>query len=198
MRDQAALPLRGSEVRFHAELPADVLEASWIKGQLPANYFAMGKADKLLAAFVLDQLSSRSVVGDADRFWEKPGSAFVLYLGYQWRPDPACGLIALSAGQALAQGIPLVVVWPRIFLSDGAGRRSALAALTRFKSTGDGPMKDLGLAIGLSAEALEDFRARVSTGEDQYGVFSTTSKTSRILADTAQLLIAGDAAIHPR
>jgi hypothetical protein len=122
----------------------------------------------------------------------------VLYLGYQWRPDPASGLIAFAGLLARAKKIPLIVVWPRVFRANGAERRDAMTALTRFKTRGDGPIYDLGLDLGINVDRLTSFRNRVSVDPNQFGVFSSTSKVGRILADNADACVLGDSVIIPQ
>lgn len=203
MSAQAALPFRGSETRFTVPLPIDDIgDRSWLDSAIPRDYFGSGKADKILAWLALQGLDHRELVGPAlatgDYPWRGSGRAQVLYLGYQWRPDPASGLIAFAGLLARAKKIPLIVVWPRVFRANGAERRDAMTALTRFKTRGDGPIYDLGLDLGVSADRLASFRNRVSVDPNQFGVFSSTSKVGRILADNADACVLGDSVIIPQ
>ncbi|MDA8355343.1 MAG: hypothetical protein M0Z95_03370 [Actinomycetota bacterium] len=194
---QAALPWRGSATRTRLELPVDITRVAWIWSVLPSTYFSSGKVDKVLAAAALRQRDVRPLVGVADHFWKAKGSAVVQYIGYQWRPDPASGLIALSAGLAVASGLPLIVVWPRVFSKPGPEQVKLRESLARFKATGRGPLTDLALELGFLPEDIARFRARVSTDPDQFGTFGPDSKVGRILKDTAKLVVFGDAVVAP-
>ena len=192
---QAAIPFRGSETRGRIELPVDLLSRDWVDHFLPATYFRYGKADKALASLALASTSRRSLLTPArDRFWERPGGARALFLGYQWRPDPSSGLIALTEAQRLAEE-RLVVVWPRLFSREGPARAAAMNALRIFKETGAGALRVELDRLGISREQVNRFRARVSVEENQFGIYTPNSKPGRILSDTRSLLILGDIAI---
>jgi hypothetical protein len=192
MDRQAALPLRGTVVRTKVGLPIEIERSDWILKLLPPSYFSSGKADKVLAAMVLREVSDRPTAGDGNDFWKQRGEAMVLFLGYQWRPDPASGLIALAAGQALAYGLKLIVVWPRVFAERGDAQRAAVSALKQFKDNGDGPIADEARRLRLAPQRLAQFRERLSTAEHQFGHYQAGSKVGRILTDTAQALVLGD------
>lgn len=195
MRAQAALPWTGTVTRSKIRLPIDLSSRDWILAALPGNYFEIGKADKALASLALNSLETRPMVGPNTfgPWWEEEGSVRILFLGYQWRPDPACGLIALSAAQATAEDIPLIVVWPRIFYSDGEVRRRMLLALEEFSLSGTGALADEARRLGFDADKIEGFKARVSTDSNQFGIFGAGTKTGRILAATSRAIVLGDA-----
>ena len=200
MRAQAAIPFSGTATRGLLRLPAEISSSRWIWEWLPSGYFGQGKADKVLAALALGLERERPIIGDGDRFWEGAGEAWVLFLGHQWRPDPASGLVALAAEAADRMGAPLVVVWPRVFSKrDGAERRSALRALGEFEARGTGAVYDEAVRLGLGADAIARFRARVSTNENQFGTYAPNSKPGRIVSDVAAALVLGDAIlVSPR
>jgi hypothetical protein len=199
MRTQSAIPFSGTATRGMLRLPVPLTASRWIWEWLPNGYFGQGKADKVLAALALALEKERRVVGGGDRFWERDGEAWVLFLGYQWRPDPASGLIALAAETAERTGGPLIVVWPRVFYErDGDDRRSALQALREFRARGTGPVYDEAVRLGLDAKSIERFRDRVSIDDNQFGTFATNSKSGRILADVAAATVLGDVILLPR
>lgn len=198
MRTQAALPFSGTATRGILHLPTDMPSSRWVWEWLPDGYFGHGKADKVLAALALGQNTQRRVVGTGDRFWERSGDAWVLFLGYQWRPDPASGLIALAAETASRTNVPLVVVWPRVFYErNGEARRSALRALNEFEARGTGAVYDEAVRLGLASDAIDRFRQRVSTDDNQFGTYASNSKAGRILADVARAVVLGDAVLLP-
>jgi len=198
MRTQAAIPFTGTATRGLLSLPVEMTESRWIWDWLPDGYFGHGKADKVLAAVALALERERPVVGEGDPFWEREGQAWVLFLGYQWRPDPASGLVALAAETADRMGLPLVVVWPRVFRDrNGADRRSALLALNEFQASGTGAVYDEAVRLGLSGDAIARFRDRVSTNDNQFGTYAANSKPGRILADVAAAVVLGDVILAP-
>lgn len=197
MHDQAALPLRGSETRVRVDLPIDLASTDWVWAMLPEEYFGYGKADKVLAAAALRLVDRRRILGGGTPSWNRRGEAVVQYLGYQWRPDPASGLIALSAGQATVANAPLVVVWPRIFAAASRERDSMMSELRRFKQSGRGLLAEVGRELRFSPEAMAAFRDRVSVEENQFGVYQPSSKVGRILSEVAQAVILADAVITP-
>ncbi len=192
MRKHAALPYRGGDTRGTVALPIDVGAPEWVYDFLPETYFAAGKAEKTLASLALDSCSQRPVSGGGgSKWWAKPGEAWVQYLGYQWRPDPSCGLIALSATKARALGVPLIVVWPRVFSSAQGKRLEMLAALDELKRHRRGPLASEMRKHGRT-EQIEGFSKRVSVRPGQFGVFSSSSKIGRVLEETASALVLGD------
>jgi hypothetical protein len=195
METQAAIPFRGTATRGNLTLPVDVERADWVIQWLPSRYFGSGKADKVLALLALNSCESRPIVGSGKRFWTKPGDAWVLFLGYQWRPDPASGLIALAAARAKRQNLPLIVVWPRVFLEDGAARQHLLTALSDFQAGRAAAIAHELERLGRTSDAIEAFRRRVSVDPNQFGLYAPDSKAARILAETAQTLVLGDAVI---
>lgn len=203
MAAQATLEFRGSDTRGLAELPLTITSPAWVRSWLPDTYFSTGKADKILASYVLDLVDPRptSDFGNSDEFTDLStikGRVQVLYLGYQWRPDPSCGLIALSAAQAAVAGVPLLVVWPRVYYEPGAVQVAASAALRDFREDGMGPLLVEGQRLGFSADALADLRARVSGDANQFGVYSTNSKIHRVLQETATAIVFGDKVVRFR
>lgn len=199
MRRQASLPYRGSETRFAVQLPIDISHTGWIREVLSTSYFASGKRDKLLASAVFTALARRPIVGQQNSpFWEHEGEAWVLYVGYQWRPDPTCGLIALAAARAKRLGLPLIVLWPRVFLERGGLRGRLLNALREFKETGEGLIREEGRRLGVDESSLHEFRNRVSTSDNQYGIYAEDSKVGRILKGTADMVVFGDAVLDLR
>lgn len=195
MQVQAAIGYRGGDTRGRLSLPAAITGSDWVWQWLPRAYFGSGKADKVLASVALGADVERPVIGDGARFWEEEGDAWVLWLGYQWRPDPASGLIALAAETARSTGVPLIVVWPRVFRTDSGPRRAAIDSLRQFKATGDGPVREEARRLQLSDAAVAAFRERVSTNPNQFGIFQANSKPGRILADVADAVILGDAVL---
>lgn len=199
MREQAAIPIRGTDVRFVIDTPIEVEESDWLRDLLPVSYMSSGKADKVLAKMALDSATRRPLPqgANADLFWSETGRAQVLYLGYQWRPDPASGLIAYSGALAKRAGLPLIVVWPRIFLSDSEIRQELLDSLTEFKETGAGMVLEKALELGLSREKILGFQKRINTDTKQFGLFSERSKVGRILKENADLCVFGDGLYRP-
>lgn len=201
MRVQAGLPVRGSEVRFVVDLPVDDVESDvWLHNLLPPDYFRSGKADKVLAKVALDATKRRRLPPGSNRngFWTKAGRAQVLYFGYQWRPDPSCGLIAFSGTVARRDGLPLIVVWPRIFLAECRQRKLILAALREFHESGTGLIERTGRSLGYPRSSLATFQARINPSANQFGLFTSSSKVGRILADNVDLCVFGDALYLPR
>ncbi|HEU4904868.1 MAG TPA: hypothetical protein VFT19_01985 [Solirubrobacterales bacterium] len=196
MDAHAQIAYRGGDTRGTVELPIDVSSPDWVHQFLPDNYFRIGKADKTLASLALDSCTGRPIVNQGGKaaWTHDAGHAWVQYLGYQWRPDPSCGLIALSATKALARSLPLIVVWPRVFLGRGGKRAEMLDALQSFKGGESGQLVDEMRNQGRE-EQLAAFRARVTVGPDQFGVFSPDSKIGRVLKETADALILGDAVL---
>jgi hypothetical protein len=194
MRTHAARAFRGTETRGTVALPVDLLARDWIDTFLPATYFAYGKADKALASLALRALPTRALTRGVDLFWDRAGRARVLYLGYQWRPDPASGLIALTEAQRAPEE-RLVVVWPRAYLDNGQGRGLVMDALRRFKRVGDGALRDELNRLGVSDKSIAEFRSRVSVNDNQFGLFRPESKPGRILQDLRALVIFGDGAV---
>lgn len=199
MTRQAALARRGSQTRGKLKLPVDILKTSWIHHFLPSGYFGSGKADKALASVALDELQSRPLITDgaAERWWENEGEARVLFLGYQWRPDPAAGLIALSAAYAQSEQSHLVVVWPRVFSQEGTEHESMMDALREFAEYGTGPILTEAHRLRFAPTKISSFRARLRSSDSQFGIYQQDSKVARIMADVASLAILGDAAIVP-
>ena len=192
MKTQAALDFLGTATRGPLQLPAVVESSQWVWNWLPEGYFGGGKADKVLAALALGNDRQRSIVGNGQRFWTAGGEAWVLFLGYQWRPDPACGLIALAAETAVGKKLP------RVFYDRASkNRQAALKALAEFEATGTGPVYDQAVTFGLDAEAIERFRLRVSTDDKQFGAFAANSKAGRILSDVASAVVLGDVVLLP-
>jgi hypothetical protein len=199
MRAQAELPFRGSSTRLVIDLPIDVEDDGWLWKLLPPSYFAMGKADKILAYAAMGSTKRRALPhGYAPGFWSESGQAQVLYLGYQQRPDPACGLIAFAGVLARRDNRNLIVVWPRLFMSDGPQRQALLAALLAFKQRGDGRIADEGHGLGFSPASLSAFRERINVGSAQFGLFTKGSKVDRVLGENADLCVFGDEIYLPR
>jgi hypothetical protein len=195
MDRHAQIAFRGTDTRNAVRLPIDLGTPGWVYDFLPDAYFRVGKAEKALASLALDSCEDRPIVGTGDAAWARSaGEAWVLYLGYQWRPDPSCGLIALAAAQARARSLPLIVVWPRVFREAHGRRDATLAALRRFKRSADGPLADEMRRHGRAAQ-IRAFRERVSDDPDQFGVFTPGSKIGRVLSETAAALVLGDAVI---
>lgn len=195
MEDQANLYFRGSETRGTISLPVDIFGRRWIEDFLPTTYFQYGKADKSLASLALNMLDRRELQAKPqDPYWKSMGKSRILFLGYQWRPDPTCGLIALAAAQQLKDE-RLVVVWPRVFLSNGPERKSAHSSLVQFKKSGQGPLRAELVKLGFSSERISEFRGRVNVSANQFGIFTPTSKPGRILRDCRALVIFGDGSI---
>lgn len=200
MKAQASLAFTGSETRGTVNLPIDPTKTKWVTDWLPSNYFSTGKADKALAALALNAVSTRNFVPNtskSEQWWTAGGTAQVLYLGYQWRPDPACGLIALSSTLAQASGRRLIVVWPRLYYSNSPARQASLDALTTFAESGNGSLLAQMRSLGYDATKIADFQARVSTNENQYGKYSQASKVGRILKQVADLVVFGDSVVVP-
>lgn len=199
MRTQAAIPVRGTDVRMVIETPIEVETREWLHHLLPDGYFSSGKADKVLAKLALDSTSVRKLPAGVhcDFFWNEPGRAQVLYLGYQWRPDPASGLIAFSGSLAKRSGLPLMVVWPRVFLADSTVRRNLVASLAEFKERGTGQILQKSIELGLPRRKIQDFQRRINTEGRQFGVFSHRSKIGRILKENADLCVFGDGLYIP-
>lgn len=198
MKAQAEIGFLGTATRGSAALPLEISSSSWVWDWLPEGYFGRGKADKVLAALALGKEKTRRIIGDGDHFWSSEGEAWVLFLGYQWRPDPACGLIALAAETAAGKHIPLIVVWPRVFYERAASqRREALRALREFQKSGTGPVYDESVFLGLDSESIDRFRRRVSTHDNQFGTYAENSKAGRILSDVAAAVVLGDAVLLP-
>jgi hypothetical protein len=199
MREQAAIPVRGTDVRLVVDTPIEVETDEWLHALLPATYMSSGKADKVLAKMALDSVAHRPLPSRlrADLFWTEPGRAQVLYLGYQWRPDPACGLIAHSGALAKRAGLPLIVVWPRIFLADSEIRQSLLRSLSEFKRSGKGMVLEKSLELGLPREKILAFQQRINIDSKQFGLFSERSKVGRILKENADLCVFGDGLYVP-
>jgi hypothetical protein len=195
MDTQAGIAFRGTDTRRVVRLPVDVCRPEWVRKWLPANYFGSGKADKVLALLALESCAKRPIVGSAKHYWTEAGEAWVLFLGYQWRPDPASGLIALAAARAKRLEIPLIVVWPRVFLSDGVARRGLLKALTDFRDGGSPTIAHELRRLGKTPEAIQAFRERLNVDAKQFGLYTPDSKPGRILAETAQTLVLGDAVV---
>jgi hypothetical protein len=196
MKAQANIGFRGTATRGSVALPLEITSSPWVWEWLPDGYFGQGKADKVLAALALGTEKRRRIVGDGDHFWTESGEAWVLFLGYQWRPDPACGLVALAAESAVRKDIPLVVVWPRVFYErDGEDRREALRALREFSTKGTGPVFDQSVTLDLDAETIARFRERVSISDNQFGTYTVNSKAGRILTDLANAVVLGDAVL---
>jgi hypothetical protein len=192
MNEHARIGYRGGDTRGAIDLPIAIGSPTWIYDFLPDEYFRIGKGEKVLASLALDSCASRPVVGDGDpSTWSNPGQAWTQYLGYQWRPDPACGLIALSATKARARNIPLIIVWPRVFASADGKRTEMLEALREFKVSGAGPLGDEMRKHG-RAPKIAAFSDRVSDRSNQFGVFTAASKIGRVLADTSDALVLGD------
>lgn len=193
MDTHAQIPYRGADTRGAVGLPLNLGDPMWVHEFLPDNYFGTGKADKTLASMALDGCADRSIVdmGGRARWSAESGTAWVQYLGYQWRPDPACGLVALSATKARARELPFIVVWPRVFSVKGETRTRMLRALVRYKEAGDGPLAEEMIKQGRGSQ-VGAFRERVATDPDQFGVFSDTSKIGRIVRETADALVLGD------
>lgn len=194
MKAHAEKAFRGGDTRHAVTLPIDIGDPTWIYEFLPESYFRLGKAEKALATLALDSCATRPVDGAGPPFWKDNGKAWVLYLGYQWRPDPSCGLIALAAAQAHSQRCPLIVVWPRVFQAKDGQRAKMLEALTQFKTTADGPLKDELEKHGRTS-AIQTFSDRVSVDPGQFGVFTPGSKIGRVLSETASALVLGDAVL---
>ena len=199
MATQAAIAYRGSETRGLVTTPLDPRSLNWFWDFLPPKYFEYGKADKILAYAALLAAEMRAFEPGAPQHhpWRHEGQARVLYLGYQWRPDPTCGLIAYSGVLARAEGVPLIVVWPRVFLSDGPERQGLLSALQEFADHATGPIASYGHQLGRTADTLAAFAARISTNSTQFGLFSERSKVARILAENADLVVFGDGLYLP-
>jgi len=197
MKRQAAIPFRGTETRRELTLPVDLENAGWIWNLLPVRYFEYGKADKALASIVLRTITHRPLQADLRPFWKAKGRAWVLFLGYQWRPDPASGLVALAASWARRTHMRLIVVWPRVFASAGPEYRAAIAALEEFKRAGTGPVYRELATVRRDRETIDRFRERLDDTRSQYGVYARNSKVGRILAETAELLVLGDVIIKP-
>jgi hypothetical protein len=199
MQTQASLPVTGGETRFSIDLPINVESDDWLWDALPPRYFSSGKTDKILAHMALASNSLRPLpAGTQTGFWANAGRAQVQYLGYQWRPDPACGLIAFSGVLARRAGLPLIVVWPRVFLANTAERSSLLASLHTFSDSGLGPIADSGRSLGFSGQSMDAFRERLNTDSKQFGLFAPKSKVGRILEANADLVVFGDALYLPR
>jgi hypothetical protein len=192
MEAHAEIAFRGTDTRGQLALPVELGRPDWVYDFLPESYFRQGKAEKALASLALDSTAQRPFVGPGDLArWRSEGQAWVLYLGYQWRPDPSCGLIALCATQAKARGLPLVVAWPRIFSAATGTREELLGVLRRFKATNDGPLADEMIRHGRAAQ-IADFARRVSASPGQFGLYTPLSKIGRVLADTAAAVVLGD------
>ena len=133
MQKQAALARRGSQTRGKVKSPIDVSDPSWVHSWLPTGYFSSGKADKALQSPLSTPRDCFPLICNKKvaRWWEEEGEARVLFLGYQWRPDPAAGLIALSAASAQAEKIPLVIVWPRVFYNNGIEQKRMMDVFAR-------------------------------------------------------------------
>lgn len=196
MAAHASISFRGTDTRNAVRLPIEIGAPGWVYDFLPESYFRLGKAEKALASLALDSCADRPPRGEVPQspWWRSEGSAWVLYLGYQWRPDPSCGLIALTAAQARARALPLIVVWPRVFVEASGRRAEMLAALERFKISADGPLANEMRRHGRAAQ-IAAFSERVSTDPDQFGVFNPRSKIGRILEETADAVVLGDAVL---
>lgn len=192
MAAHATIASRGTDTRGPVTLPIEIGRPAWVYEFLPDSYFRQGKAEKALATLALDSILDRPLHGPGDHArWSSNGAAWVLYLGYQWRPDPACGLIALGATQANARRLPLVVVWPRVFSANTDTRELLLGALRQFKETGEGPLAAEMERHG-QADRIPSFARRVSTSPNQFGIFTPSSKIGRVLTATAAALVLGD------
>jgi hypothetical protein len=193
MDAHAAIAFRGTDTRGPLALPVELGRPDWVYDFLPDRYFYKGKAETVLASLALDSVPVRPFVGtgnDPGR-WSGEGEAWVLYLGSQWRPDPACGLIVLAAAQAKGRGLPLVVVWPRVFSAHSDARERLFEALHRFKRRQDGPLA-AEMARHGRAHQISSFARRVSTSAKQFGIFTPGSKIGRVLLDTAEAAVFGD------
>lgn len=196
MATQAAIAYRGTDTRRKVSLPLEIERPDWVLDWLPAEYFRSGKADKALASLALRSCSSRPVDGPAtSSFWKNRGEAWVLFLGYQWRPDPSSGLIALAAARAKRLDLPLIVVWPRVFARRGAVRTGLVDALAEFQAGGTGAVAEELTRLKRPAADATAFRQRINVASSQFGVYSSTSKPGRILTDTADALVLGDAVL---
>ena len=201
MRVQAAIPYRVGETRLLATMPVDVEDSAWIWDLVPDDYYRSGKAEKVFAHAALDSTARRRLPQGApgNGFWTRRGRAQVLYLGYQWRPDPATGLIAFSGALAERAGLPLVVVWPRVFMEDGPARQQLLKGWDELR-VGRGSLLAHGQRLGIGSERLIGLGARANAGtrEKQFGVFTPNSKVGRVMAEVADLVVFGDALYLPR
>jgi hypothetical protein len=200
MKTQAALPFRGSSTRGNVSMPLEVQQPGWVLDWLPDGYFSMGKADKLLASAALRHVERRPLLpAHANNpFWQGEGEAYVLFLGYQWRPDPAAGLIALSSANAIARDVPLIVVWPRVFYEAAEMHTTFTSALQEFRASGKGLLRDEAVHLGLSKDSMDALRTRISIDPNQYGVYTPGSKIGRVLRDTASIIILADAVLNLR
>lgn len=195
MRDQASLPFTGGVTRTTIKLPIDMPSNEWVLATMPPRYFETGKADKCLASLALSSICRRPLIGpnSAGPWWGGKGLAQLLFLGYQWRPDPACGLIALSSVLAKAANAPLIVVWPRVFSADNRVRRTLLKALEQFANDGTGLLGAEIKRLGYDGTKIAAFRSRISTDAAQFGLLGMGTKTGRILSSTTAAIVLGDA-----
>ena len=199
MEAQASIVFRTSETRLVVDLPVDVESDNWIWDMLPPAYFRRGKAEKVFAHAALAGARKRRLPAHAPThgFWSKPGRAQVLYIGYQWRPDPTTGLIAFSGALADAAGLPLIVVWPRVFLNDGRARQKLLTSWDELRS-GQGCLADCARTLGYSEDAIARLGERAQIRDRQFGVFAPTSKVGRVMAEVVDLAVFGDALYLPK
>jgi len=178
------------------------------------DYFFKGKRDKLLALRALEVSNTEKIIvrsdeslvyhqEDLDRIVDEIFEDYsedefsILYSGYQWRPDPISGIVAIERARIGPERI-LILIWPRIFKDNSARRESLLDEIHIMRRGEDCALSQLLIERMDKRRESGSFVVGFSRNKKQFGLWNETSKPGRICNELCDMIILNDAVIINR